>query len=120
MTRLLTCSRPAKSLMFLADKRTLRRVVLPQGADVSGPCGIGATSGVGCNVPVQQGRSDWRSGFSISELQKTDHAASRNRRDGFSIVTIVFAGMLRLSVTLEPTCEPAPMTVVPPRIVALL
>ena len=38
--------------MFLADKRTLRRVVLPQGADVSGPRGIDATSGLVCNVPV--------------------------------------------------------------------
>ncbi|GEM_PF-4733689 len=48
------------------------------------------------------------------------YAASRNFNDGFSIVTIVFGGTLRFSDTLEPMSEPAPTTVVPPRIVALL
>jgi len=51
---------------------------------------------------------------------RTNYAASRNFREGFSIVTIVFGGTLRLSVTLEPINEPAPTIVVPPRIDALL
>ena len=48
------------------------------------------------------------------------YAASRNLSEGRSMVTIVFGGTLRLSDTLDPIWEPDPITVVPPRIVALL
>jgi len=44
---------------------------------------------------------------------------SRKCRFGFSTVTIVFGGMLFTSETLAPTAELAPITVSPPRIVAL-
>ena len=44
---------------------------------------------------------------------------SRNRSDGFSTVTIVFGGTLLVSETLAPIAEFAPITVSPPRIVAL-
>ena len=49
-----------------------------------------------------------------------NYAASRNFREGFSMVTIVFGGTLRLSVTLDPTNVPAPTIVVPPSMDALL
>jgi|GEM_PF-2224365 len=58
--------------------------------------------------------------FCGESIHGANYAASRNFSDGLSIVTIVFGGTLRLSVTLEPTNEPAPTIVVPPRMDALL
>jgi hypothetical protein len=65
---------------------------------------VGRLAGVGIGPSLQVGLSDY--------------TASRNRRDGFSIVTTVFGGTLFVKETLAPITEFAPTIVVPPRTVA--
>jgi hypothetical protein len=54
----------------------------------------------------------------LSRDRRSTYTASRNRSEGFSIVTTVFGGTLFVNDTLAPITEFAPTIVVPPRTVA--
>lgn len=67
-------------------------------------------------VQLPESRSDRRLGHDRFHASRQE--ASRNFSDGFSMVTTVLGGQLRVKETLAPMTELAPTVVSPPRTVA--